>query len=139
MRYPALALIFFAGIAPVAADPIALHGRLELEDSGAFARGDSIDAMLGAANRNDFSGNLRLSWEPAWGRWSVAIHYVAALDDGDDVRLLRAEKGLLPAPPSTWFNLTERFVDHAQVFGTQKSDRLSITYTAPQFVIRRGR
>jgi hypothetical protein len=139
MRRAILALTFLAVGSPVSADPIDLHGRLELQDAGAFARSDSVDAMLGAGNRNDLIGNFRVSWEPAWGRWSVALHYVVTLDDGDSVRLERAEKSLLPAPPPTWFNLTERFIDHAQVFATQKIDRLSIAYTSPHFVVRIGR
>src|SRR2546430_2280216 len=116
-----------------------LHGRLELEDTGAFARSSSVDALLGARNRNDLIGNLRISWEPVWGSWSFALHYVASLDDGDGVRLQRAEKGLLLSPPPTWFNFTETFADHAQILGTQKIDRLSIAYTSPHFVVRIGR
>ncbi len=46
---------------------------------------------------------------------------------------------LLPAPPSTWFNLTETFANHGQILGTQSIDRLAIAYTAPDFVVRIGR
>lgn len=138
-RALALCLAWSAWPAPAGAEPLDIHGRLELQDAGAFARGDSIDDVLGAKNRNDFSGNLRLSWEPRWENWSVSFHYVVAFDDGDNVRLQRAEKTLLPEPPPTWFNLTETFVDHAQVVATQKIDRLSIAYTWPHLVVRIGR
>jgi len=140
MRSAALVLLLgLSGAPALAAVPLDIHGRFELADTGAFARGDSLDAVLRARNRNDLLANVRLIWEPSWDRWSVAIHYVATLDDGDGVRLLRAEAGLLPAPPSTWFNLTEHFVDHGQVSATQAIDRLSVAYTAPDFVVRIGR
>ncbi|MDE2135302.1 MAG: hypothetical protein KGJ49_11965 [Alphaproteobacteria bacterium] len=124
---------------PARADSSDIHGRLELQDAGSFARGDSIDAALGGRNRNDLFGNLRLTWEPAWGRWSFSAHYVLNVEDGDSVRLARDEAGLLPASPSTWFNLTNTFVNHAHISGMQSIDRLSFAYTAPDFVVRIGR
>ncbi|MGA7710899.1 MAG: hypothetical protein WCA81_03280 [Rhizomicrobium sp.] len=135
-RLAALALFF-----PCAAyaDTDAIHGRIELQNAGSFARGNSIDAALGAENRNDLFGNLRLTWEPSWERWSFSLHYVLAAENGDSVRLARAETGLLPAAPSTWFNLTNTFVNHAQLVGSQSIDRLSVAYTAPDFVVRIGR
>ena len=116
-----------------------IHGRIELQDMGAFARDDSLDALLGVQNRNDVLANFRVAWEPSWERWSLAFHYVVNLDYGDGVRLRRAEAGLLPVPPSTWFNLTETFDNHGEFFGSQTIDRLSIGYTAPDFVVRIGR
>ena len=134
-RLAALALFF-----PCAAyaDTDAIHGRVELQNAGLFARGNSIDAALGAENRNDLFGNLRLTWEPSWSA-GVFLHYVLAAENGDSVRLARAETGLLPAAPSTWFNLTNTFVNHAQLVGSQSIDRLSVAYTAPDFVVRIGR
>src|SRR5689334_9840894 len=88
-----------------------IHGRIELQDAGAFARDDSLDAQLGAEDRNDLLASLRFTWEPSWSRWSLAFHYVVNVDYGDEVPLKRAEASLLPAPPSTWFNLTETFED----------------------------
>jgi hypothetical protein len=124
---------------PAAAIPLDIHGRFELQDAGAFARGDSLDAVLDAKDRNDVTGSLRLIWEPKWEHWSVSFHYVLAFDDGDSARLQRAERPLLPAPPRTWFNLTETFEDHAQILATQKIDRLSLAYTSPHLVVRIGR
>ena len=121
------------------ADPSDIHGRLEIQDAGQFARGDSIDAALDAQDRNDLLANLRLTWEPSWDRWSVSFHYLATFEDGESVRLARTEAGLLPVPPSTWFNLTDRFVDHGQVVATHGIDRLAVAYTAPDFVVRIGR
>ena len=141
MRCIPFALAFYVALAavPSRADPPDIHGRLEIQDSGAFARGDSVDATLDAENRNDVAGNFRLIWEPQWEHWTASLHYVVAFDDGDSVRLQRAERSLLPEPPPTWFNLTETFEDHAQIVATQKIDRLSLTYTSPHLVVRIGR
>ncbi|MGC9953152.1 MAG: hypothetical protein ABSD21_02585 [Rhizomicrobium sp.] len=135
----AVAFAFFVACSPARADTGDIHGRLELQDAGSFTRSDSIDAALGARDRNDLLGNFRLTWEPSWDHWSFSLHYVLTAEDGDSARLSRDEAGLLPAPPSTWFNLTNTFVNHAQVVGTQSIDRLAITYTAPDFVVRIGR
>jgi hypothetical protein len=130
--------VFFATFA-ARADSNDIHGRFEVADSGSFARSDSIDALLGLQNRDDLSGNLRLVWEPSRGRWSLALQYVATLQEGDSVPLSRAESALLPAPPATWFVLTDTFIDRGRTLGTQGIDRLSIAYTAPDFVLRLGR
>jgi hypothetical protein len=116
-----------------------IHGRLELQDAFLFSRGDSIEAASGDEDGNDILGDLRLTWEPTWDRWSFALHYVASTEYGFGVPVELAEAGLLPAPPSTWINLTDTFEDHGQILGTQTIDRLSVAYTEPDFVVRIGR
>jgi hypothetical protein len=133
----ALAAAFFC--APGFADTDGIHGRLELQDIGDFARGDSLDAALDLPDRNDASANLRLTWEPSWGPWNVSIHYLVAAQYGDGVPLLRDEAGLLPAPPPTWFNLTDSFADRGRLAAFNSIDRLSVGYTTPDFVVRVGR
>ena len=133
------AILFALWLAGTAATAGEFHGRLELQDSASFARNDSLDAALRAQSRNDLLGNIRLTWEPGWQHWSFSLHYVLAVQNGDSVSLARALSGLLPASPATWFNLTERFVDHAQLAGTQSIDRLSLTYNTSELVIRVGR
>ncbi len=117
----------------------ALHGRIELQDFAAFARDSSLDTLFGAQDRNDAAGNLRLTWEPASGAWSLAFHYVVSGDYGGDARLARQEKGLLPAPPATWFNLTNVFENHGDIAAQQTIDRLAVGYSTPDFVVRVGR
>ena len=134
-----LAIFVSAVFSPAMADSNDVHGRIELQDAGTFARSESIDSALGAEDRNDLLSNLRLTWEPTWGRWSVSLHYLLTLQNGDGVRLQRAETGLIPSPPASWFDLSGTFINHAQTIGTQAIDRLSIAYTAPDFVIRIGR
>jgi hypothetical protein len=95
--------------------------------------------MFDAENRNDFTSDIRITWEPTFGPWSLALHYLVDTDYGDNVRLANDEAGLLPLPPSTWFNLTETFNNDAEFMGTQRIDRLSVAYAAPDFVVRAGR
>jgi hypothetical protein len=125
--------------APARADPDDIHGRLEFEDAGLSARADSVDAGLGITDRDDGLGNLRFTWEPSRDGWSLSVHSLVTFESGGDVRLMRAEAGLLPTPPTTWFDLTDRFVDHGELLGTAGIDRLEAAYTAPDFVLRIGR
>ena len=116
-----------------------LHGRIEIQDVGAFARAGSLDAFLHARDRNDLQGNVRLSWEPSRGPWSFAVHYLLEADTGDGVRLARAETGLIPQTPETWFVLSNTFGNHGNLEADQRIDRLSVGYTAPNLVVRLGR
>jgi hypothetical protein len=116
-----------------------VHGRLEVQDAEQFAGADSVQAQLGEQTANDALGNLRLTWEPTWGQWSFQIHYVLAAEDGPSVALGRAEAGLIPQPPATLFNLTDTFLNHGPWTASQSIDRLAITYTTPDLVVRVGR
>ncbi len=117
----------------------AIHGRVELQDAGNSVRGNTLDAQFGGENRNDFLSDIRLTWEPSWNNWSLAVHYVVDTDYGDDVPLARDESGLLSLPPATWFNLTNTFDNSGELEGSQRIDRLSVAYTTSDFVVRIGR
>jgi hypothetical protein len=116
-----------------------LHGRLEFQDAGEFTRSDSLQSALGAQQSNDALGDVRLIWAPTWNRWSVEIDGLVTAQNGPDVRLARAETGLLPTPPSTWFDLSEDIVNRGPTVVTASLDRLSLAYTSPQTVVRVGR
>jgi hypothetical protein len=116
-----------------------VHGRLELQDAEQFTGADSIQAQLGQQTANDILGNVRLTWEPTWGPWSLQVHYVLAAEDGPDVTLARAEAGLISQPPATLFDLTDTFVNHGPWIASQRIDRLALTYTTPDLVVRVGR
>jgi len=116
-----------------------LHGRLEVQDAGQFSAPDSIQASLGDATANDALANLRFTWEPSWGDWSLQTAYLVSVDDGPDAVLARAESGLLKIPPPTMFDLTDNFVGHGQVLASQTIDRLAVAYTTPDLVVRVGR
>src|SRR5579859_2433283 len=137
--YAALALALLFASASSRADDTDVHGRFELQDAQVFARSDSIDAQLGEQHRNDLVGNARFIWEPSGDRWSFLLHYLVNVEDGGGVRVMRAEAALLPAPPPTWLDMNETFTDRPSLTGTQSIDRLALTYTTPDFVIRVGR
>lgn len=139
LRLEALALALALAPAAARSDSFDIHGRFEVQEAGLFASADSLYAALGTRDGNDLSGNLRLIWEPSWDRWSFSLHDLISAEDGVNVRLAHAEASLLPAPPSTWFNLTQTFAEHGQIVGTQSIDRLAVAYTAPDFVLRIGR
>ncbi|MGO8858904.1 MAG: hypothetical protein ACLQO1_24885 [Steroidobacteraceae bacterium] len=138
-RLAALALACGFAPLPGRADPGDIHGRFEVQDAGLFAPGDSLYAAVGARDGNDLLSNLRLTWEPTLDRWRFQLHDLITVEDGTNVRVERAEADLLAAPPATWFNLTQTFTDHGQILGTQRIDRLAVTYTTPDFVLRAGR
>src|SRR5579871_2970009 len=136
-------LLFLAAmlLAPAAAAQTdnALHGRLELADSGLFSNSDSIEAALGAKDSDEGLANLRLTWEPTWGDLSLQVHALATMEAGPAVALARSEASLLPAPPSTWLNLTATFTGRGEVLGQASIDRLALAYTTPGWVVRVGR
>jgi hypothetical protein len=129
-----LATAFVLAAAPARAEPI--HGRLALQDAGVFSDADSLDAALGARDHNEVASDLRLTWEPTWDRWAFSLHYDATVGYGEGVRVARAAR---PGPPSTLFDLTDTFVDDGQAVGVQSIDRLSLSYSTPDAVVRVGR
>ncbi|MDB5483116.1 MAG: hypothetical protein JWO83_4169 [Caulobacteraceae bacterium] len=135
----ALGAAWVLSVADARAQSMDLHGRLELQDAGEFSRGDSLASALGAREANDAFGDLRLIWEPAWGRWSLSVHGVVAAEDGPDVRLARADTGLLPTTPPTWFALSDKVFNRGPTLVTASIDRLSLAYASPQTVVRVGR
>ena len=135
-----LASFCFAIASPALADGV--HGRLELQNVAAFDRAVSLSAMLGARNRDDALGDLRLTWQPRWNDWSFDIAYEASAVYGDAPMLANgsAALALLPqAPPATWWNLSDTFVNDRHLVAMHKLDRLSVTYTGEHLVLRLGR
>jgi len=116
-----------------------LHGRLELQDAGEFSRDDSLQSALGAREANAALADLRLIWDPSWDRWSLAIDGLVTAQNGPDVRVARAETGLLPIPPPTWFDLSRNIVNRGPTVIAAGLDRLSLAYSAPETVVRVGR
>ena len=132
------ALALALGTAPAWADND-LHGRLELQDAGQFASGDSLQAALGDRDANDALGTFRLTWEPSSDKWSFAFHYLLSAEDGPPVALATAETGKLQRPPATWFDLTDTLARHGAFTASQSIDRLSVAYATPDLVVRVGR
>ncbi len=134
-----LAIAFCSATSALAQTDNGVHGRLELQDAGQFAGSDSVQAALGDRVANDAAGNLRITWEPASGPWSFQFAYVAQAEDGPTVALANAEQGILPQPPATWLDLTDTFENHGTLRASQSIDRLAVTFTTPDLVVRIGR
>jgi hypothetical protein len=126
-----------AGAATAQTTPI--HGRLEVQDAEQFAGPDSIQAAQGEQTANDASGNFRLTWEPTWGDWGLQVHYVIQAENGPAVSIARTEAGLIPIPPPTLLNLTGVFENDGEWLASQRIDRLALTYSTPDLVVRVGR
>jgi hypothetical protein len=116
-----------------------LHGRFEAQGAVQFNGPQSLEAALGDQTAGEGLTNLRLTWEPTFGNWSLQAHYLVSAELGPAVALSLQESALLPAPPPTMFNLTNVFADHGQLIASQTIDRLAITYSTPQWVFRLGR
>ncbi len=140
-RTAGLLALALAGLvcAPACAQSDSLHGRIELQEAGLFARNDSLIQAAGGDVSNDLSGNLRLTWEPSRGPWSLSVQYLIAFEIGPEARLTHEQAALPPAPPATLFDLTGRLADHGQLIASQGIDRLAVTYSTPDLVVRVGR
>lgn len=124
----------------VAAAADDLKGRIALSKVGAFSGDDSIEAALGAQARGDVFGDFRLMWEPRWDNWDFVFHYELSKDIGATAKLMHDLAPYLPdVPPATLFDLSHTVVDTDYALLVQKIDRLSLGYSAPNFVIRVGR
>ena len=119
-----------------------IHGRIELQDVGAFENGNSLDSLLGYRDRNDGLADVRLVWEPHYDRWGAGFAYELTADYGDSVALTDrvSSLGVLPAPPANnWWNLKNTFVHDTRLIATQHIDRLWVGYADSHLVIRLGR
>lgn len=139
-RFALFCLAALAAAAPAEADDDdAVHGRIALEDAASFNRADSLDALLGTRDHNDGLFNARFTFDPEWGRFSLDLHYLVTVEDGEAVGLAKAQTALVRAPPPTWLGLTDSFADSRTLLAQQGIDRLSLAYSTPDFVVRIGR
>ncbi len=143
-RSRARRLVFFA-IAPallvaLRAGAAGLHGRLLLTELAEHSAHDSLEAVLGPRTRTDFLGDARLTWEPKWSDWDLALAYEVAGVAGRGVMAARGEGGVLPAaPPATLFDLGDVPIDRPRAVVTEKIDRLAVGHSSAHLVVRVGR
>ena len=136
----AFAALLLLPAVPALAEPV--HGRLQLQDVYSWEGPQSLGAALHARNRNDVLGDMRLSWAPRWDNWRFDFAWRIGFDAGDTPRFVMRETALgflPPAPPATWWNLTNTFIDQPRFIATQRIDRLSVGYTGSHLVVRAGR
>ena len=117
-----------------------LRVRLDLGADYSWAQSDSLDAALGFAERYSAGATLRFMLEDSEGPWRYEVHSQLAFDIGDNVAFDAALAGMFPpAPPPSFLDLTTNIIDDGNVRLTNTIDRLSLTYTAEDFVVRVGR
>ena len=137
-----LGLLCCALLAAGAAQAEPVHGRIQIQDVFAQDDAQSLANALGARTRNDVLADLRLSWSRRWDAWHLDAAYRVGFDAGDSPRLSALEKALgviSDAPPPTWWNLSNTFIDDRYLTASQRIDRLSIAYTSTHWVVRAGR
>ncbi len=131
-----LAASLLAG--PALAEPISV--RLDLGSSFDWAAADSIDALLGFDTRQTLDAKARLMWQGGTGALRFEAQVLLGYQAGDNVGYGAALAGMMPpAPPPSFFDLTvDVFSDTAQSM-TIGLDRLYVSYSSQNFVLKLGR
>jgi hypothetical protein len=125
----------------------ALDLRGELDVQGAFLdnSADSLDAALGEGSRRDLDLRLRLmaSGVLASG-WGLDIAWLGEARRGGDVALARRQRGaeppaLVDPQRTSLLRLGHTLTDRGNSYGAQRLDRLAVSYSGAQLVVRLGR
>ena len=77
----------------------------------------SLAAALDLRSRNDALGDSGLSWAPRWDAWRFDFAYRVGFDAGDALRTTRTLSAFPAAPPATWWDLTDTFVEQSASHG----------------------
>jgi len=117
-----------------------LRVRSTLGSWATLAGADSVDATLGYQNRQTLGGGIRVIWAPSAGPFRFEIHNHTSMTQGGDVAFAAALAPLLPAPPpATLFDLTQTWLMNGDTVATNTFDRLNVSFTSPNLVLRAGR
>ena len=123
---------------PAFADPISV--RLDFGGNFNWAETDSVDAFLGFETRQTLDAKARLMWQGGEGAFRFEVHALVNYQAGGDVGFAAASAGLSSATaPVSFFDLsTELYGDSNQSL-TLGLDRLSVSYSSQNFVLKLGR
>ncbi len=131
-----LAASLLAG--PALADPVTL--RLDLGGSFDRAAADSVDALLGYRTRQTLDAKARLMWQGNAGDIGFEAHVLLGYQAGDNVGFSMAIAGMMPAaPPASFFDLSTNVYSDSRQSLTARLDRLSVSYSSQNFVLKLGR
>jgi len=124
---------------PVMADGFRV--RTELSGNLAWSDPASPEFGMGFGQRETLTGSARLMWDKSIGSFSFQIHSHLAFASGDDVALATAIAPFLPpaGPPATYFNLSGTWYQDTDTVLTNTIDRLSVTFTNENLVLKAGR
>jgi len=117
-----------------------LRVRLDLGAGYNWAQSDSIDAFLGFARRYSANAGVRFMLQGGEGPWRYEVHSQLTFDVGDNVAFATALASMYPAPPPpSFFDLNTAIYRGANAALVNNIDRLSLSYTSDNFVVRVGR
>jgi hypothetical protein len=117
-----------------------LRIRAQYGLNGAWSQASSLDTALGFQNRTTGSGSARLMWDKSSGPFRFEIHSRLSFSQGDDVALATALAPFIPTPlPTTLYDLTTSWTSNANTSVTNTIDRLSVTYSTDNTVLKIGR
>ncbi|MDW6004326.1 hypothetical protein [Vibrio mangrovi] len=117
-----------------------IHGRIQLTGQENMADDQSLDAQLDEQYRQDFLGDLRLTWEPRFDNWDIQVHYQLTADHGDNVSYTQKLSPYFEqSSPVSLTDLSHTIHDGQDNNITHRLDRLAIGYSTPDYVVRVGR
>ena len=138
IRTASIATLIAALAGPVFAD--GLRFRTELLVNGAWNDPSSLDSAFGFQNRTTTGASARLMWDKSIGSFRLEAHSRLSFSQGDNVSFAAAVAPFSPTPaPATLFDLSTTWLSDSDTLVTNTIDRLSLTYTTPDLVLKLGR
>ncbi len=117
-----------------------ISARLELTYQASTSPADSLTATFGDPNTTGVLADARLMWQHRWGDWAAQAHYKLSSETGDSAALSRAIAAAFPATSlNTFFDLTHTLSDADALVASHTIDRLFVSLSTPNTVIRVGR
>ncbi len=117
-----------------------LSGRVELSFQSSNAASDSATVLFGGPDHQDVLGDLRLRWSHDWGDISAEVHYKLSVQAGPGVGISEGIAALSPnPPPANFLELSRTTTNGSDQALEHRIDRLSLTYSTPNLVVRVGR
>ena len=138
IRAVSIGLLAVGFAAPVAADGFRI--RTEVSGNRVWSDAGSLDAALGFSNRRSMTGSMRVMWDKTAGPFRFEIHSQLGFSQGDNVAYAAALAPFVGVPrPATFFDLTHTVHRDGDTYVTNMIDRLSVSYSSENFVLKLGR
>ena len=140
MRILALLLFMFAN----AVQAIDFSGRLKLDANHYDAGDDTLEALVGQEVSSDITGQLRLELKQNINAWEMDMAWQLDARHGSSVKKDKLVNEAYPdfsspyIDPDYW-DLQGKITDGAYTQSQHNIDRLSLTYSQTNYVLRLGR
>jgi len=114
--------------------------RTEISGNRAWSQLSSLDTALGFQNRSTTSASARIMWDKTAGPFRFEVHSHLAASHGGNVAYSTAIAPFVPAAlPATALDLTTVLHSSSDTNLANTIDRLSITYSNENLVLKLGR